>query len=178
MNRRHFSTLLAGAAAWPLAARAQQSSDRPLIGFMSPLSSATAARYIATFRSTLRELGYVEGGNIAIEFRFADGSAERMRDFAAELVALRPAVLVTGSPAAVLAVRDATRTIPIVMNSSQDPVRLGLAASMARPGGNVTGFWSSDEGLIGKQCELLKEAVPGTSRIGALLNPDDPADTE
>jgi putative ABC transport system substrate-binding protein len=182
MRRREFVTLLSNAAAaplmWPLGARAQQATARPLVGVLSPLSPATAARNIAALRAGLRDLGYVEGRNITIELRFADGSLPRLPDLASELVALNPAVIVAGSPPAALAVRTVTRTIPIVMNSSENPIVLGLAASLARPGGNVTGFWWGDEGLIGKQLELLKEAVPGTARVGIMINPDDPNSVE
>ena len=118
----------------------------------------------------------MEGRNIAIEFRFAEGVIERLPELAAELVALRPAVIVAGSPSAALAARNVTRTIPIVINSSENPVVLGLAASLGRPGGNITGFWWDDEGLTGKRFDLLKEAVPGTRRVGIILNPNDASD--
>jgi putative ABC transport system substrate-binding protein len=176
MTRREFITLLGGAAvAWPLAARAQPTSSHPLIGVLSPLSSASAA-HLQAFRTGLRELGYVEGRNITIELRFAEGVIERLPELAAELVALKPAVIVAGSPPAALAARNVTRTIPIVINSSENPVVLGLAASLARPGGNITGFWWDDEGLTGKRFELLKEVVVGTTRVGIILNPNDASD--
>ena len=177
MRRRDFITLLGGTAVgWPLAAQAQQSPVLPLIGILSALSSATAARNIDAFRAGLRDLGYVEGRNIKVELRFADGVNERLPDLAAELVALKPAVIIAGGPQAALAVHDVTHTIPIVTNSSENPVVLGLAASLARPGGNVTGFWFDDEGLTGKRFEVLKEAVPGTTRVGIVLNPNDASD--
>ena len=176
MNRRHFIALVGGAATWPLAAQAQQSPVLPLIGILSALSSATAARNIDAFRAGLRDLGYVEGRNLKVELRFADGVNERLPDLAAELVALKPAVIIAGGPQAALAVHDVTHTIPIVTNSSENPVVLGLAASLARPGGNVTGFWFDDEGLTGKRFEVLKEAVPGTTRVGIVLNPNDASD--
>jgi putative tryptophan/tyrosine transport system substrate-binding protein len=177
MKRREFITLLgSAAAAWPLAARAQHMSGHPLIGVVSPLSSASAAYNIEAFREGLRELGYVEGSNITIELRFAEGAIERLPDLVTELVALKLAVIVAGSPPAALAARNVTRTIPIVINSSENPVILGLAGSLARPGGNVTGFWFDDEGLTGKRFELLKEAVPGTARVGIIVNPDDATD--
>ena len=157
MRRREFM-LLGGAAAWPLAVRAQQSPALPLIGILSALSSAAAARNIDAFRAGLRDLGYVESRNIKVELRFADGVTERLPDLATELVALKPAVIIAGGPQAALAVHDVTHTIPIVINSSENPVVLGLAASLARPGGNVTGFWFDDEGLTGKRFDLLKEA--------------------
>jgi putative ABC transport system substrate-binding protein len=177
MRRREFITLLGGmAAAWPRVARAQHTPERSLIGFLSPLSSASGAYNIEAFRAGLRELGYAEGRNIIIELRFAEGAIERLPDLATELVALKPAVIVAGSPPAALAARNVTRTIPIVINSSENPVVLGLASSLARPGGNVTGFWWDDEGLTGKRFELLKEVVPGTARVGLIVNPNDASD--
>jgi putative ABC transport system substrate-binding protein len=176
MKRREFITLLGGtAAAWPLAAWAQSG---PLIGVLSPVSVATAARNIAALRAGLRDLGYAEGRNIAIEFRFAGGVTGRLADLAAELIALKPEIIVAGSLVSILAVHNASWTIPIVMSAtSEDPVTSGLAVSLARPGGNVTGFWvEGDETLIGKRIELLKDAVPGTSRIGVIVNPDDATD--
>jgi putative tryptophan/tyrosine transport system substrate-binding protein len=178
MRRRAFITLLGGAAAaWPLAARAQQAQGRPLIGVLSPISAALAARNMDALRQGLRELGYVEGRNIAFEFRYADGDLRRLPALAAELVALQPALIIAGSAPGAVAARGATRTIPIVMASVQDPMALGLATSMARPGGNVTGFWSEgDDSLIGKRLELLKDAVPAASRIGVFVDPGDASD--
>jgi putative tryptophan/tyrosine transport system substrate-binding protein len=175
IGRRELIAALSSAAAWPLGALAQQMPSHPLIGVLSPLASAAAA-HIEAFRAGLRELGYVEGRNITIELRFAEGIIERLPDLATELVALKPAVIVAGSPPAAIAARNVTRTIPIVVNSSENPVVLGLAASLARPGGNVTGFWWDDEGLTGKRFELLKEAVPGTARVGIIVNPNDASD--
>jgi putative ABC transport system substrate-binding protein len=174
IRRREFITLVGGAAvAWPIATSAQQAA-LPVIGVLSPLSPAMAARNVEAFRAGLRDLGYVEGRNIAIEFRFAEGALRRLPDLAADLIGLRPVVIVTGALPAVLAVRDATRTIPIVMTAIvQDPTALGLAASIARPGSNVTGFWiEGDEALIAKRLELLKEAIPGMARVGLVVNPD------
>jgi len=174
MRRREFITLVGSAAAWPLAARAQQPPARPVIGVLSPISPAAAVRNVEALRTGLRDLGYSEDRNIILDLRYADGAIERLPKLAAELVALNPAVIVAGSPAAALAVRDATQTIPIVMNSSPDPVALGLASSLARPGGNVTGFWWGDQTLVGKRLELLKEAVPGIMRVGFIVRVDDP----
>ena len=178
MRRRQFITLIGGAAAaWPLAARAQQTQGRPLIGVLSPLSAEMAARNIEALRQGLRDLGYVEGRNVGFEFRYAEGNLERLPALAAELAALQPAVIVAGSAPGALAARNATRTIPIVIASVQDPMALGLAVSMARPGGNVTGFWAEgDDSLIGKRLELLKDAVPGTSRLGVFVDPSDASD--
>jgi len=174
MRRREFITLLGGAAAsWPLTARAQQPAT-PLVGVMSPLSVATAARNLAALRNRLRELGYTEGRNINIEYRFGDGLAERFPVLVADLVALRPAVIVVGSTAGVLAARKVTRTTPLIwFGSVDDPVALGLVESFARPGGNVTGFLlSNDASMVRKRLELLRDAVRGFSRVGAILNPE------
>jgi putative ABC transport system substrate-binding protein len=136
-----------------------------------------AARNMEALRQGLRELGYVEGRNIAFEFRYADGELARLPALAAELVALQPAVIIAGSAPGAVAARDATRAIPIVMASVQDPMALGLAVSMARPGGNVTGFWAEgDDSLIGKRLELFKDAVPGASRLGVFVDPTDASD--
>jgi putative tryptophan/tyrosine transport system substrate-binding protein len=178
LKRRAFITLIGGtAAAWPLAARAQQSQGRPVIGILSPISAALAARTMEALRQGLRELGYVEGRNIALEFRYADGDLARLPALAAELVALQPALIIAGSAPGALAAREATRAIPIVMASVQDPMALGLAASMARPGSNVTGVWSEGDGsLIGKRLELFKDAVPGASRLAVFVDPTDASD--
>jgi len=175
IRRREFITLLGGAAAaWPLAARAQQSA-MPVIGVMSPQSAVTAVRNIAAFRSGLRELGYTEGRNVRIEYRFAEGVADRFPALITDLVNLKPAVILVGSIGAILAARTVTQTTPLIMFAAADnPVALGLAESFARPGANVTGFLSaSDAGIVGKRLELLREAVPAFSRLGVLLVPDD-----
>jgi putative tryptophan/tyrosine transport system substrate-binding protein len=179
-RRREFIALVGGTAvAWPLAARAQHSSGLPLIGILSPQSAASAAPNVEAFRSGLRDLGYVEGRNIAIDLRYANGELGRMSELAAELAALKPAAIVAGSEPAILAVRNATHTIPIVMSATnQDPIALGLAATIARPGSNVTGFWlEGDAPLIWKRLELLKDAMPQISRVGIIVNPDDTIDT-
>ena len=174
MKRREFIALIGGAAtAYPLRVWAQNSSSRPIIGVLSPISAATAERNIEALRAGLRELGYMEGRDMTIELRFADGAIERLPELAAELLALKPAVIVAGSPPAALAVHKQSRAIPIVINSTTNPVLLGLASSIARPGGNVTGLWWGDEVLIGKRLELLKQAAPGISRIGVFVNPTD-----
>jgi ABC-type uncharacterized transport system substrate-binding protein len=180
MKRRTFLTLLA-AAATPIGVRRSaraQSHSLPRIAVLSPISAATATPYIDALRGGLRALGYVEGTNIVLELRFADGTIEHLPDLAAELAALKPTVIIAGSPPAALAARKVTSTIPIVMNSVENPIALGLAESVPRPGGNVTGFWWGDEGLIGKRLEFLKQLVPTASRIGILVHPDDPTATE
>jgi putative ABC transport system substrate-binding protein len=171
MTRREFIALIGGAAAWPSTLRAQTSA-RPLVAVLSPQSAAAAAGNLDALREGLRELGYVEGRNLALDFRFADGVPQRLPVLAAELVEQKPAVIVAGSLPAIMAAYRATRTIPIIMSAIvQDPMAAGLAAGMAQPGGNVSGLWSEgDGGLIGKRLELLKEAVPGALRVGVLLD--------
>jgi len=178
MRRREFITLLGGTVAWSFAARAQQSSGLPLICVLSPQSAATAAPNVEAFRSGLHDLGYVEGRNVVIDLRYAEGDLGRMSKLATELVALKPTAIVAGSEPAILAVHNATRTIPIVMSATnEDPVALGLAVSLARPGSNVTGFWlEGDAPLIWKRLELLKDAMPQISRVGVIINPDDTID--
>jgi len=177
MNKRKFITLLGGAAAaWPLAARAQQQPVRPLIGILSPLSAASAARNIAGFRSGLRDLGYLEGRNATLALRYGDGAPDRMAPLAQELVALKPDVLMAGARSGALAVQAATRTIPIVIITADDPVVLGVAHSIAKPGGNITGTWFDYDALVGKRMEFLKLAMPALARVAVIVNPDDPTD--
>jgi putative ABC transport system substrate-binding protein len=182
MRRREFIASLGGAAAapsllWPHAARAQSSPIRPLIGLLSPLSAAAAARNIAAFRSGLREHGYLEGRNATLVLRYGDGVPERMAPLASELVALKPDVLFAGAKSGALAARGATRTIPIVTITPDDPVVSGLAHSIARPGGNVTGTWMlGDDALVGKRLDFFRLALPALARVGVVLNPDDPTD--
>src|SRR5262245_62131250 len=140
-RRKFLATLGGAAAAWPLAAHAQQQPVRPLIGVLSPLSAASAARNIAGFRSGLRDLGHLEGRNVTLEIRYGDGAPERMAPLAQELVALKPDVLVAGSRSGALAAQAATRTIPIVIITVDDPVALGVTQSIAKPSGNITGTW-------------------------------------
>jgi ABC-type uncharacterized transport system substrate-binding protein len=174
MNRRRAITLLGGAAAWPLAARAQQAGTR-LIGLLET-SSPSPARVLLweTLRQRLRELGYLEGQNIAFESRFGEGNLDRLRDLAAELVALKVDVIVTSGTPASLAAKHATRTVPIVMAQLADPVGAGLVASLGRPGGNVTGLTTQDTDLIGKRLELLLEVVPKDSLIALLVDETNP----
>jgi putative ABC transport system substrate-binding protein len=172
MKRREFIGLLGGAAtAWPIAARAQQLSGRPSVGLLSPLSETTATRNIEGFRAGLRELGYVEGRNITLALRFADGMPERMPALAAELAALKPDVIIAAPESSLAAVRGVTRTIPVITIWLQDPVLSGAADAIARPGGHVTGTWiAGDDALVGKRLELLKEAVPAAVRVGVFVN--------
>jgi putative ABC transport system substrate-binding protein len=173
MRRREFITLLGGAVAWPLGAPAQQAT-MPLVGVLSPVSAAVAVRNIAAFRQGLRDLGYVEGRNIAIEYRLAEGVSERLSRFAAELVGLNPSVIAVGSMSGIVSASKVTRTVPLIMiGGTEDPVRLRLAESFARPGGNVTGFLlTADQEILGKRLQLLRDAAPGISRVGVMANPD------
>jgi len=173
MNRREFITLLGGAAAaWPLAARAQQPT-MPVIGWLSSRSPGESKHLVDAFRSGLQTLGYVEGKNVAIHFRWAEGQYDRLPAMAAELVREKVAVLATlgGEPSA-LAAKAATSTIPIVFNVGGDPVKAGLVASLNRPGGNATGVSLLTFAPEAKRLGLLHEVVPNTEVIGALINPN------
>jgi ABC-type uncharacterized transport system substrate-binding protein len=174
MRRRDFiAGLGSAAAAWPLAARAEQAA-MPVIGVMSPLSIATAARNLAALRNGLGDLGYTEGKNIKIEYRFGDGNPERFTQLLSELVGLKPAVIVVGSNAAVMAAVRATQTIPLIgFMASATSVATGKVASFAHPGANVTGFLTdADPAIVAKRLQLLQEIVPG-SQVGALVIPEE-----
>jgi putative tryptophan/tyrosine transport system substrate-binding protein len=174
MRRREFITLLGGTAAtWPLAARAQQPAGRVYrVGYLTVASRQQQLHLIKAFEEGLRSLGYRVGENVVIEYRFADSEMERLPALAADLVRLGVDVIVTGANPNTVAAMKATKTIPIVMTNSIDPVGTGLVASLARPGGNVTGFAQDAGGeLNGKRLELLKETVPNLTRVGILWNP-------
>ena len=176
MRRREFITLLGSAAAfWPLAAHGQLPA-MPVIGFLSGTTSAPFAHLVAAYREGLREMGYVEGRNLAIEFRWAEGQYNRLPEMAADLVRRHVTVITTsgGDPAA-FAAKAATTTIPIVFTAGTDPVKLGLVASLNRPGGNATGVHILAAMMEGKRLGLLRELVPTVTRIAVLLNPTYPS---
>jgi len=172
LKRREFITLLGGAAAWPFAARGQQPNKVPRIGFLDPLSRSS--RWAEPFRSGLHDLGYIEGKNIIIEYRWSDVKYDRLPGLVAELVHLGIDVLVTYGTPATRAAKQATTTVPIVMAISGDAIATGLIVSLNRPGGNITGSTFFNPELCAKRLELIKEAVPSTTRVGVLSNPDNP----
>ena len=162
-NRRKLVIALgAGALAWAGAARAQAPARIPRIGFLSPLSPSDTASWHQAFRGGLRDLGWVEGKNISIEYRYAEGRHDRLPDLAADLVRLKVDVIVTTATSDTLAAQKATRAIPIVMVAGGDPVASGLVESLARPGGNITGLSQMNQELVGKRLELLKEWFPSS----------------
>ena len=175
MKRREFITLLGGAAAaWPIAARAQQAAKTARIGFLGADTQSGVESRLERFRAGLRDLGYVEGDNVLIDFRWAEGNYARLAEFAGELVRLKVDLLVTYGTPGTLAAKQATTTVPIVMIVSGDAIATGIVTSLAHPGKNVTGSTFFAPQLSAKGVELVKEALPSVSRVAILLNPDNP----
>ena len=173
MRRREFITLLGGASAWPLAARAQQ-PKLPTIGFLGATPSTESQR-VAAFVQRLRELAWIDGRNLAIEYRWAEGRDERYTEIIAEFIRIKVDVIVTVGTSPTLAAKRATTTIPIVFAAAGDPIGTGLVASLARPGGNVTGLSNQVGDIGGKKLELLREVVPSLRRLAILANVSNPA---
>jgi putative tryptophan/tyrosine transport system substrate-binding protein len=176
LKRREFISLLAcGAAAWPLTARAQQPAKLPTIGFLVSGTPSSHGQWVAAFGRRLNELGWIEGRTVAIEYRWAEGRTERAAEIAAEFVRLKVDVIVTSATAVVVVAKQATSVIPIVFAAAGDPVGTGLVASLARPGGNVTGLSLQQTDVAAKRLELLREVVPGLRRLAILGNVGGPA---
>src|SRR5262245_59935870 len=173
MRRREFITLVAGAAVWPSAAHAQQPGKPPTIGFLGANPSIESQR-VAAFVQRLRELGWIEGRTVSIEYRWAQGRSERYAENVAELVRLKVDVIVTSTTPPSLAAKQATAVIPIVFAAANDPVGTGLVASLARPGGNVTGLANQMSDTSGKKLEFLREVVPGLRRLAIMANAGNP----
>lgn len=171
MKRREFITLLGGTvAAWPLPVGAQQPGRLPVVGFLGASTVSSQGQWAAAFAQRLRELGWTEGRTVAIEYRWAEGRSERVAEIVAEFVRLKVDVIVTHSNALIAAAKQATSLIPIVFGAAGDPVGTGLVASLARPGGNVTGLSLQQTDTAGKRLELLREVVPGFRRLALMAN--------
>ena len=175
MRRRGFICLIGAAAtAWPLAARAQQLVKQPTIGFLGSSTPSAMSQWVAAFVQRLRDLGWIEGGTVTIEYRWAEGRSSRAAEIAAEFVQLKVDVIVTYGTSSVLAAKQATSVIPIVFAAANDPVGAGLVASLARPDGNVTGLSVQQVDAAGKRLELLREVVPGLRRLAIMANIGNP----
>jgi putative ABC transport system substrate-binding protein len=171
MKRREFIALVVGAgAAWPLAARAQQAGKPPTIGYLGATLPSAESQRIAAFLKRLRELGWIEGRNLTIEYRWAEGSSDRAAELAAEFVRLKVDVIVTYANPMVVAAKQATSVIPIVFAAAADPLGTGLVAGLARPGSNVTGLSVQNTDLAGKHLELLRDLIPGLHRLAIMVN--------
>ena len=169
--RRDFITLMGGAAvAWPLVSRAQQPAMLPTIGFLGSGTPAAHGHWVAAFVQRLRELGWIEGRNLTIDYRWAEGSSDRAAELAAEFVRLKVDVIVTYANPMVVATKQATSVIPIVFAAAADPLGTGLVAGLARPGGNVTGLSAQNTDLAGKHLELLRDLIPGLRRLAIMAN--------
>jgi putative tryptophan/tyrosine transport system substrate-binding protein len=175
VRRRDFTMLVGSAAVWPIAARAQQPGKLPTIGVLGSTTALVWSQWTAAFVQRLRELGWVEGRTVAIEYRWAEARLERSAEIATEFVHLKVDVIICAGNANVLAAKQATSVIPIIFVLAPDPVGDGLVASLARPGSNVTGLSAQQTDVAGKRLELLREVVPSFRRLGILANVDDPA---
>jgi putative ABC transport system substrate-binding protein len=176
-RRRKFIRLLGGVAAWPLVAHAQQAA-MPVVGILHPTTAEANAANLAAMRAGLKEGGYVEGQNLAIEYRYAEGRNDRLPALAADLVGRLVNVIAPQGSPAVLAAKAATATIPIVFQAGIDPVKVGLVANLARPGGNITGVSNVSTTLAAKRLELLNKLAPGAATIGVLVDPTNSAATD
>ncbi|HVD83930.1 MAG TPA: ABC transporter substrate-binding protein, partial [Bradyrhizobium sp.] len=176
MKRREFITLVGGAAAWPVAARAQQGERMRRIGVLvAPLESdREAQRWISALREGLEKLGWNDGRNVRIDVRWGAGDAQHLRASTVELVGSKPDVIVAGGGSAVERLKQATQTIPVVFAAASDPVGGGFVASVARPGGNITGFALYEYSIVAKWLELLKQLAPSIDRVAVLYDPNDP----
>jgi len=174
LGRRGFITLIGGAAAWPLTTRAQQSAKLPTIGLLGSSTPLAMSQWVAAFVQRLRDLGWTEGRTVVIEYRWAEGRSSRAAEIAAEFVRLKVDVIVTYSTSPVLAAKQATSVIPIVFAAANDPVGANLVASLARPGGNVTGLSVQQTDVAGKKLELLREVVPGLRHLAIMANTGNP----
>jgi putative ABC transport system substrate-binding protein len=175
MRRRDFIKVMVGSAAWPLAARAQQRGKLPTIGFLGSTTALIASQWVVVFVQRLRELGWIEGHTVAIEYRWAEGRNERADELAAELVKLKVDLIVTYGTQCALAAKRATNSIPIVFALPGDPIATGLVASLARPGSNITGLSSQGTDLALKRLGILREAMPGLRRLAIMGNVDNPS---
>ena len=171
MRRRAFITLLGSAAAWPLAAHAQAPARLPAVGFLGGGTAVSQRSWASAFVQRLRELGWSEGRTVAIEYRWAEGRGERLGELAAELVRLKVDVILAAGTEAAVAAKQATSAIPVVFSTAGDPVGSGLVASIARPGGNVTGLSNQGSDLAGKKLQLLRELFPRLARLAAACRP-------